>query len=45
MAEDLPTAPTGLSVSLADNTFTLTWDAVSGAAKYDAEVTTDAAGA
>ena len=45
VAEDPPTAPTGLSATLADDTFTLAWTAVTGAAKYEAQVTTDAADA
>ena len=32
VAEDAPPAPEGLSVSLADGTFTITWDDVTGAA-------------
>ena len=45
VVEDPPTAPTGLSATLADDTFTLSWTAVTGAAKYEAQVTTDAADA
>ena len=45
VVEDLPTAPTGLSATLADDTFTLAWTAVTGAAKYEAQTTTDAADA
>ena len=37
--------PDGVSVSLADGTFTITWDAVTGASKYEAQHTTDAADA
>ena len=33
----LPAAPGNLSVSLLDGTFTLSWDAVSGAANYEAQ--------
>ena len=32
-----PPAPSGLSVSLADGTFTIGWDAVAGAALYEAQ--------
>ena len=45
VAEDPPAAPGNLNVSLAADTFTLLWDTVSGAAKYDVQVTTDAADA
>ena len=45
VAEDPPTAPAGLSVSLADGTFSLSWDGRTGVAKYEAQVTTDAADA
>ena len=40
-----PPAPTGLSASLADGTFTVSWTALDGAAKYEAQHTTDAADA
>ena len=43
VAEDPPPAPTGLGVTLADDTFSLSWDAVTGASKYEAQYTTDAA--
>ena len=45
VAEDPPPVPTGLTVSLADGVFSLTWDAVTGAAKYEAQWRTDAADA
>ena len=44
VAEDAPPAPTGLSVSLADGTFSVSWDAVTGAAKYEGQWRTGAAG-
>ena len=37
VAEDMVPAPTGLAVSLADGAFTLTWDTVAGASKYEAQ--------
>ena len=40
VAEDLAPAPEGLETSLADNTFTLTWNAVEGASKYEAQYRT-----
>ncbi len=43
VAEDAPPAPTGLTASLAGGVFSLEWDAVDGAAKYEAQHTTDAA--
>ena len=43
VAEDAPPAPGNLSATLSSGTFTLTWDAVAGAAKYEAQHTTDAA--
>ena len=45
VAEDPPPVLTGLTVSLADGVFSLTWDAVTGAAKYEAQWRTDAADA
>ena len=45
VAEDLPPAPTGLTVSLEDDVFTLSWDAVPGASAYEAQWRTDAADA
>ncbi len=38
-------APTGVSASLTDDTFTIMWNAVSGAANYEAQHTTNAADA
>lgn len=35
VAEDLPTAPTGLNVSLANDTFSLSWTALTGVANYE----------
>ena len=35
VAEDAPPAPTGLGVSLAQDTFTATWSAVAGASTYE----------
>ena len=40
VAEDLPPAPTGLSVTLEDGRFSITWDAVSGADNYEVEYRT-----
>ena len=37
VAEDAPPAPSGLGVTLAEGTFTITWTAVTGAAKYEAQ--------
>ena len=37
VAEDPPPAPQGLSASLSDGTFTVTWDAVNGANRYEAQ--------
>ena len=45
VAEDLAPAPENLSVSLAGGVFSLSWDAVDGAAQYEAQHTTDAADA
>ena len=45
VAEDAPPAPSGLSATLAGGTFTLSWTALDGAAKYEAQHTTDAASA
>ena len=45
VAEDAPPAPTGLDVTLASGTFTISWTALDGAAKYEAQHTTDAADA
>ena len=35
VAEDAPPAPTGLGVTLADGTFTVTWSVVAGASVYE----------
>ena len=43
VAEDAPPAPSGLSVTLADGAFTISWTALDGAAKYEAQHKTDAA--
>ena len=45
VAEDAPPAPSGLDVTLADGTFTISWTALDGAAKYEVQHTTDAASA
>ena len=37
VAEDAPPAPQGLGVSLADGTFSISWDAVMGAGQYEAQ--------
>ena len=37
VAEDAPPAPGGLDVTLSDGTFTITWNAVTGAARYEAQ--------
>ena len=42
VAEDPPQAPTGLTVTLADGTFTISWTALDGAAKYEVQHKTDA---
>ena len=43
VAEDAPPAPTGLTATLAGGTFSLSWTAVTGAAKYEAQHRTGAA--
>ena len=43
VAEDAPPAPGNLEATLANGTFSLRWDAVTGAARYEAQYTTDAA--
>ncbi len=43
VAEDAPPAPAGLTVALADGTFSLSWTALTGAAKYEAQHKTGAA--
>ena len=45
VAEDAPPAPSGLAASLAGETFTISWTALDGAAKYEVQHTTDAASA
>ena len=42
VAEDPPPAPTGLSATLTAGVFTLAWDEVAGAAKYEVQHKTDA---
>lgn len=42
VVEDPPPAPTGVSASLADGSFTVTWTSLEGAAKYEAQHKTDA---
>ncbi len=37
VAEDAPPAPDGMSASLADGSFTIAWDAMTGADQYDVE--------
>ena len=37
VAEDAPPAPAGLDVTLSDGTFAITWNAVTGAARYEAQ--------
>ena len=37
VAEDPPPAPDGLGVALADGTFAITWTALTGAARYEAQ--------
>ncbi len=44
VAEDPPSAPAGLTVTLSEGTFSLSWAVVTGAAKYEAQHKTDAAG-
>ena len=41
VAEDPPPAPSGLSVDLADDVFTIGWNAVTGASRYEAQHQTD----
>ena len=43
VAEGPPPAPTGLTVTLAEGVFTISWTAVDGAAKYEAQHKTTAA--
>ena len=45
VVEDAPPAPGNLSATLLSGTFTLSWDAVTGATKYEAQHTTDASDA
>ena len=42
VAEDPPSAPAGLNATLTAGVFTLTWDELAGAAKYEAQHKTDA---
>ena len=44
VAEDAPPAPTGLEASLIDGEFTLSWDAVEGASRYEARYRDDPSG-
>ena len=44
VAEDAPPAPTGFGVTLADGNFTISWTALDGAAKYEVQHKTNAAG-
>ena len=45
VAEELSPAPTGLTASLAEGSFSLSWTALDGAAKYETQHKTDAADA
>ena len=45
VSEDPPPAPSGLAATLVDGIFTVSWTALDGAAKYEAQHTTDAADA
>ena len=42
VAEDPPPAPSGLAVTLADGTFTVSWNTLEGASKYEVQHRTDA---
>ena len=42
VAEDPPQAPSGLTVTLTDRTFTISWTALDGAAEYEVQHKTDA---
>ncbi len=42
VAEDPPPAPTGVTATLTNGTFTISWTALDGAAKYEAQHKTDA---
>ena len=44
VAEDPPPAPSGLTVTLDDGVFTISWTAVDGADRYEVQHRTDAAG-